>query len=472
MVADESDCCRGVGWMIVHGIEVKRKNIPKLDPDFVPMYQFNRSFLTTARKPVSIAIVRDGGQTAVYHTFIHGTPQMQEADIFYIDRLIKTLLWIKGGFKIFITGDKSTYDYVQQAYSPGGSRAFDCEFMSGVYESAFTVELCKTLPAEKEESKQIGRHVKGCRIGFDAGGSSRKVSSVIDGEIVFSEAVAWHPQTCANPDYHFNEIVCALKAAAAKMPGVDAIGISSAGIHVNNRTMAASLFLGVPEDLFEQKVKDIYIRAAREIGGMPVKVCNDGDVAALAGAIKLHKNNILGIAMGTSLAGGFVNPKGNITGWLNELAFVPLDANPEAIKDGWSGDLGCGVDYLSQGGIIKLASAAGIALGGNLTPAEKIRHMQGLLEKGNLAVADVYAAIGIYLGHALALYHHFYNFSHVLILGGVTSGQAGEIITVTARRVLEEVYPDISDRCAISLPDEHLRQVGLSIAAASLPEIG
>ena len=68
--------------------------------------------------------------------------------------------------------------------------------------------------------------------------------------------VAWK-----DPDYHYDGIVSALKSAASHMPRVDAVGVSSAGVYINDRTMSASLFLAVPADLYEAKVKDIYIRA-------------------------------------------------------------------------------------------------------------------------------------------------------------------------------------------------------------------
>ena len=86
------------------------------------------------------------------------------------------------------------------------------------------------------------------------------------------------------------------------MPRVDAIGISSAGIYVDNRTMVASLFLKVPQNEFEKKVKDIYIRACKEFGDIPFEVCNDGDVTALQGAMSMNATNVLGIAMGTSIS--------------------------------------------------------------------------------------------------------------------------------------------------------------------------
>ena len=57
------------------------------------------------------------------------------------------------------------------------------------------------------------------------------------------------------------------------------------------------------------------------------------------GSMALGKNAVLGIALGTSTAGGYVTPEGNITSWLNELAFVPVDYNPNAAADehfpGW-----------------------------------------------------------------------------------------------------------------------------------------
>ena len=181
----------------------------------------------------------------------------------------------------------------------------------------------------------------------------------------------WFPKTNSDPDYHYNGIVSALKSAAEHLPRVDAVGVSSAGVYIENRTMNASLFLKVPPDLFEAKVKDIYIRAITDtFGDVPYSVVNDGDVTALAGAMSLKTNNVLGIAMGTSEAAGFVDTEGRITGWLNELAFVPVDANPEAMRDEWSGDIGCGVKYFSQDGVIKLAPAAGIELDPALSPAE------------------------------------------------------------------------------------------------------
>ena len=456
--------------MNCYGIELSPRRLPPLDPDYTPLYLFNRAFLREAHKPLGIAVERSGGQIAVYETKIHGTPEFAQADRYYVDRLVKTLLWMKGGFKVYIRGDEEIFQALKSAYAPGGARAFDAEFMSGVYERPFQVVSCQVLPHEKSLPQAIGRHLDGCRIGFDAGGSDRKVSAVIDGESVFSEEVVWFPKTAEDPDYHFQGIVEAMKSAAAHMPRVDAIGVSSAGIYIDNRAMVASLFLKVPKDLFQEKVKDIYIRAAKEIGDVPLAVANDGDVTALAGAMSLEDNNVLGIAMGTSEAVGYVDDQGNITGWLNELAFVPVDASPSAMADEWSGDIGCGVKYFSQDAVIKLAPAAGIQLDEALSPAEKLKVVQGLMEEGDPRAASIYQSIGVYLAHALALYYDFYHYKHVLLLGRVMSGKGGDLLLSTCKEVLAEEYPEIAAAIRPSLPDEKFRRVGQSVAAASLPE--
>ena len=440
-----------------YNIDVRIKNVPPLDPDFIPILKFNQAFLATAKKPVSLAVERADGQIAAFRTFVHGTPEMAEADRYYIDRMVKTALWLQGGFKVY-TDDREIYEYLSGVYCQGGEREFDWDFMSDVYEHPFEVVLTSQVPETRDAPKAIGGHLEGCRIGFDAGGSDRKVSAVVDGDN-------------SDPDYHYDGIVAALKSAAEHMPRVDAVGVSSAGVFINDRTMRASLFLQVPPDLYNAKVKDIYIRAIRDtFGGVPYSVINDGDVSALAGAMSLEDNNVLGIAMGTSEAVGYVDENGCITGWLNELAFVPVDANPDAMRDEWSGDIGCGVKYFSQDGVIKLAPRTGIELDENASPAEKLKAVQKLMEEGDPRAARVYESIGIYLGHTLAYYYTLYGCRHVLLLGRVMSGKGGDLILDTAKKVLADEYPETVGNMVPELPDEKFRRVGQSMAAASLPD--
>lgn len=460
--------------MNVYGIEVNVKNIPVLDKKFIPLAAFTRAFEKSAKngRDIVIAVERNQGQVAVRRCKVHGTPAMAKADQVYVDRMVKMMLWAYGGWKVTICGSDALGKMIVDAYKKGGSREFDADFMARVYERDFEVAVLPLdkAPAEKLVAAPVGRHLDGCRIGFDAGGSDRKVSAVIDGKSVYSEEVVWYPKTNSNPDYHYDGILSAFKTAASKMPRVDAIGISSAGIYVDNRAMVASLFLKVPRDEFDKKVKDIYIRAAKELGNVPIEVANDGDVTALAGAMSLGENRILGIAMGTSEAAGYVDKDGNITGWLNELAFAPVDLADDAMVDEWSGDKGCGVKYFSQDGVIKLAPNAGIQLDDKLSPADKLKVVQGEMEKGNKTAEDIYHSIGVYLGHELAMYAAFYDIGHVLLLGRVMSGKGGDIVISEASRVLKEEYPDVASM-ELHLPDEKIRRVGQSVAAASLPKI-
>lgn len=459
--------------MKLHGIEIEVKNKPVLDGGFIPVIIFNRAFLRGAKMPLSLALEGAGGQVAVVNTFVHGTPEFAAADLFFAERMVKSMLWMYGGHTLYVCGDEAVFEHIKSAYSEDGGRAFDAQFMSRVYEKPFTVLLTENLPEEKTLSNAVGRHLDGCRVGFDAGGSDRKVSAVIDGVPVFSEEVVWFPKTNQDPDYHYDGIVSAFRAAAEKLPRVDAVGVSSAGIYIDNRTMVASLFLKVPQKDFDAKVKDIYIRAARDVFGadIPLIVCNDGDVSALAGSMGLGAGNVIGIAMGTSEAVGFVNAGGGITGWLNELAFMPVDFNPEAMEDEWSGDIGCGVKYFSQDSVNKLAPHAGIELDHRLSPAENLKTVQTLMESADQRAEKVFRSIGTYLGHTLAYYHELYGCRHILLLGRVMSGLGGETILCEAKRVLADEYPEYEGKIFAVLPDEKTRRVGQSVAAASLPEI-
>ena len=454
-----------------YGIDVQLKNVPVLDPEFTPLLKFNQAFLENATKPVSIAVERADGQMATKHTMIHGTPEMYEADCYYIDRMVKTMLWLQGGFKVYVN-DKAMYEYLSSTFCKGGAREFDWDFMANIYESAFEVIYTDNVPEAKDAPYKAGGNLEGCRIGFDAGGSDRKVSAVIDGETVYSEEVVWYPKITEDPDYHYNGIVEAFKSAASHMPRVDAVGISSAGIFINNRTMTASLFLKVPKELYDEKVKDIYIRAVKDtFGDVPYVVANDGDVSALAGTMSLKDNNVLGIAMGTSEAVGYIDEEGRITGWLNELAFVPVDANPDAMIDEWAGDIGCGVKYFSQDGVIKLAPAAGIELDESAAPAQKLKAVQALMAEDDPRAAKIYESIGCYLGHTLAYYHETYGFRYVLLLGRVMSGKGGDLLFETCQKVLNDEYPEVAAKFQLTLPDEYFRRVGQSMAVASLPEL-
>jgi hypothetical protein len=247
---------------------------------------------------------------------------------------------------------------------------------------------------------------------------------------------------------------------------------SNHSLNCGNRAKIASLFLKVPEDIFDEKVGDIYERAAGEVGDhIPLVVANDGDVTALAGSMSLNVNRVLGIAMGTSQAVGYIDRNGRITGWLNELAFAPVDLQEGAALDEWSAYRGAGSQYFSQDAVIRLARKAGLAIDEGLSPAAKLKAVQDFMEKDAPGAAAVYRSIGVYLGHTIPLYDRFYDIECILLMGRVTSGKGGALIVETARKVLRDEYPEVLARITLSLPDEKNRRVGQSIAAASLPPI-
>ncbi len=457
---------------------VKPRFTPPLDEEFRPAVLANRAFqqavqASGAGVPLILGLERAEGFVSRFETTVFPEEHSAAAaNLPYVERLVKFLLWQRGGWKLYVGGPASIARHLQACYAPDGERAFDFHFMGRqVYEQTFTVVSCraKEVPAKKEDSRPLGRHLAGYRIGFDLGASDRKVSAVVNGEAIFSEEVDWQPRQHSDPQYHYQEIRAALKTAQAHLPRLDAIGGSSAGIYIDNRPMVASLFRGVAAERFGE-IRSLFWRLQAEFG-VPLEVVNDGDVTALAGSMSLEDNEVLGIALGSSQAAGYVDKAGHITGWLNELAFAPVDYSPTAPLDEWSGDRGCGALYFSQQCVFRLAPKVGIEIPAELTDADKLKLVQQKLEAGDPGAAKIWQSIGYYLGYALAHYADFYAVKHVLILGRCTSGQGGPLILQGANEVLQAEFPELAARLAVHLPDEKSRRVGQAIAAASLPAI-
>ncbi|MBQ8621550.1 MAG: ROK family protein [Oscillospiraceae bacterium] len=454
------------------GVNYELKHTPILDPGFVPFGVWMKNYLEGATQPISIAVERDKGQISVRQTKIHGTPEMADADYRYVERYVKFLLWSIGGFKVYVCGCSDIAQKLQKAYTADGERAFDYDFFQKLYEQELQIidlplEAC---PAANESARPIGGHMDGCRIGFDAGGSDRKVSAVIDGECVYSEEVVWYPKVNEDPTYQYGHILEAFKTAASKMPRVDAIGVSSAGVFIGNAPMISSIFYKVPRSKWDY-VKTVFDRAGAEIGDVPVVVANDGDVSALAGAMGLNTGSIMGLAMGTSEAVGYVDADKNVKGWITELAFAPVDLNEDAMQDEWSTDFGVGCKYFSQDAVIKLAPRVGIELDPTLAPAQKLKVVQGLMAEDDERAKQIYHDIGVYLGYTVMQYSMFYDIRYLMCMGRVMSGKGGDLILETCNQVLADEFPELAAYCTVMLPDEKTRRVGQSVAAASLPEI-
>ena len=440
--------------------------VPILDPDFRPLRP-----LRGAPTDFKVALERENGATSTFSACLgtgdEATRRRQA------ERLTKFFLWSRGGWRLHAWAqDPGVLAELVAAYHPGGARAFDADLMERVYGRPFEVipvASADDMPAAKESEQSLGGNLDGCRLGFDLGASDYKVAAVRDGEVVFSDEFPWDPKNQADPEYLYRHLNEGLRHAAAHLPRVDAIGGSSAGVIVDNRFMVASLLRSIPEDKLTQ-ARNLFLRL-REEWGVPLEVANDGDVTALAGAMSLGVTGLLGVAMGSSEAAGYINPDGKMTGWLNELAFAPVDLNPEAVADEWSGDRGVGALHFSQQAVNKLLPAAGIDIIPQLNLPERLKHVQALMVEGVPEARAIYETIGVYLGHALHLYAAFYDIEHVLILGRVTTGPGGGVLLDRAREVLHRDYPDLAEGVQLHLPDEKSRRVGQAVAAASLPTL-
>ncbi len=450
--------------------------VPVLDPVFRPASLATRAFAAEAVVPVILALEQADG-SVFHHRFrvlADTHPDAAVANPYFTERLAKFLLWAYGGWRIHVAGPAALSDSLRAHYTGTATGRFDSEIIGQrIYDRAIEVVHARTpadLPAPRSVTAPLGRHWDGCRIGFDLGGSDRKVAAVIDGRCVFSEEIVWDPYFQPDPQYHFDGVMDSLRRAAAHLPRVDAIGGSAAGVYVNNRVKVASLFRGVPQPLFDSRVKDLFLELRRAWDGIPFDVVNDGEVTALAASMSLGVDSVLGIAMGTSTAAGFVTADGNITSWLNELAFNPADYSLAAPRDEWSGDLGCGAQYFSQQAVGRLIGPAGIECDPGLPLPEKLKLVQELMKADrDVRAARIYETIGTYLGHGLAHDADFYAFDHVLVLGRVTTGEGGDLILAAARRVLETEFPALAERVRFHTPDEKDKRHGQAVAAASLP---
>jgi predicted NBD/HSP70 family sugar kinase len=452
--------------------------LPCLEPGFRPAVLEHRFFRAAVRDsgrvtPLKLAVATPSGQTLSVETVIFREPGAAEtaANIRHAERLVKSLLWIGGGSRIVVAGSDAVASALAETYSPDGGRAFDFASMTKIYGTPLAVESVpyEAAPAASEPQNGLGRHFEGCRVGFDLGASDRKCAAVQDGKLVFSEEVVWDPSRQADPAWHRAGINDSIRRAAAHLPRVDAIGGSAAGVYINNRVRMASLFRSVPANRFEQEAAPVFEFVRSDWGDVPFAVVNDGEAAALAASILLDRNGILGVSFGSSMAGGYVNAAGSITGRLNELAFVPVDYSVSAPRDEWSGDRGCGVNYFSQQGVARLAVAAGLEFPEEMPLPQVLLAVQSLAEKGDEAALNVFRSIGTAFGYAVAGVCEFYPvIETAVIMGRVTSGVGGDLICREANRILADVFPELETNVAV--PDDSLRRHGQAVAAATLAE--
>ena len=425
---------------------------------------------------VAIAWEREDGKVFRYDLPIPQrlAPAAVKQVSYVVERIAKFIVWSAGGWKLYLAGPDAVVKPVAKAYTKKGARAFDYDFFTSIYGrpvEAVVVPL-KAMPEMNEKPALVKTVADGCRIGFDLGASDFKISALNKGKVVFSKEFPWDPVPQTDPEYHYQKLTAGLKEAAAALPRVDAIGGSTAGTLVGQKMGIASLFRAIKEknpSKFEQ-AQNMFFRIEKD-WGVPFAVYNDGDVTALAGMITMGKKGILGVAMGSSEAVGYVDMKGRMTGRISELAFAPVDFNPNAPKCEWSGDAGVGAMAFSQQAVNWLAQKYGFKFPKAMKLPERLKVVQAAMEKGDEKALKVYIQIGRFLAHAIPWYNEFYDYENMMILGRVTSGLGGSIILESAKAMLKDVYPEWAEKIDIFMPDEKARRLGQSVAAAQIPVI-
>lgn len=451
--------------------------LPRLDPRYRPLALGVRAYrkaLGESPNRVKFLIGLEGAPGNLARFDLEIFPEglgKDEENLRYVGWMLNAFLWSVGGWRVYLGGPKALCEAVAADYQAGGRWTWDAELQGQAFGETFEVKVVdpKDVPAAKAKPLSLGGNLEGCRIGFDLGASDYKVAAVVDGEMIWSDELHWEPKANSDPEYHYQKIKTGLELAASKMPRVDAIGGSSAGILVDSQIMVASLFRAVPQEIYAERVRPIFRRLEKE-WGVPMEVINDGDVTALAGGLSLGKNGILGIALGSSEAVGFLDKQGRVTGWLNELAFGPVDANPEGGRDDWSNNPGVGAAYFSQQAVGRLIGPAGLSFPAEMPLPEVLKGVQAKAAAGDENALEIFRTIGIYLGYTLPWYAEFYDMENAMILGRVTSGVGGELILSTAKEILAAEFPEVASRISIFLPDEKARRVGQAVAAASLPK--
>lgn len=410
---------------------------------------------------------RENGCAYKYSLPIPDGMENDASTIRFAERTVKFVLWAAGGWKLHLAGPDAICDAIKKDYSKGGAREFDRDMMLKSYGREMEVVKCKPeqVPETKDSKSGAGISWEGCRIGFDLGASDFKISAVENGEVRFSDEFPWDPRNATDPSYHLEKLNGGLEIAAKHLPRVDAIGGSTAGIVVDNRIRVASLLRAIKPEKYEEAQNMFY--TIQKKWNVPLKVENDGDVTALAAFVTNGVKAVLGVAMGSSEAGGYLDRNGHITGRLNELAFCPVDYSATAPSDEWSGDIGVGAMYFSQQATNYLAGLLGIAFPAEMKLPERLVEVQNLMASNDSRAERLYTTLGENLGHSAIWYREFYDCDNLMILGRVTSGQGGEIILETAKKVVAEQYPEHGD-LNIFMPDEKAKRLGQSVAAAAL----
>jgi len=471
-----------------------------LDPGFAPVVLAKREYRNAAKDcadTLHFALPRACGCARGELKVFPEDDERYQATVILAGIMIQESIWRCGASSLQLAGPASLCQTLKTAYSKGGTYEFEADVMpkaNGTPDKVFEVTVVAgpaDLPAEKDTPQVCGKSAGGNRLAFDLGKSDIKTVAIKDGEVLDSAETEWDV-TNADPQYHFDAIVAAMKKTIANAEAkgfgkIEAVGGSATGtVSANNEATWCDIFPNVPQDVYKEKVVDIFKRIAKEVAGdVPLKVINDGEVTALAAFQRINKGNVMGISMGSSEGGGYANVDGNLMGWINELCYIKLDMNPEAPDDPWTKGAHRGLShmYLGQRGATKNAYKICEVPDNYKYPhpdmctikhedhAQCLKLIQKAMVDTPEKATDLYRTCGVYLGYGLAQYcEQHYKIDHVMILGRVSKGAGGDIMLKVAAEVLETEFPELP-KITFHTADDHFKAVGQCIAAAALPTI-
>lgn len=434
-----------------------------LDKKFLPAYDEFKSFQKEGTKEIVVTAKRKDNIVYPFRMMISDD---YEKSYFFAKKMILSLMWIVGAESFCYKGDKEFYSYLINRVYDDLETKKSFEAMKESFGSDVLITLDDKDYEVIQSKTTFTGSFDGNRIGIDLGGSDRKVTAISDGKVVFSDETLWTPKPETDYKYHVEGILDSLNKAASVLKRVDSVGVSTAGMVFDDELIYPALFESVPLETKQSKIRTLIPDIVKDrFGDIPFAIANDGDVSAIGASIMFKKDNVLGLALGTSFAAGYAK-NGFLLNWANELSKVSIDYNPEARAHYILNIQGSSSEYLSQKGIVRLLENNGVQLEGETLP-KKLVSIQKMAEEGNKIVLDAYHDMGIYLGSAIMFFTMFYKIDSVMLLGRVLTGKGGEILTNTASSYLKERGVNIE----VFTCDENFKRLGQSYIAASMPRI-
>ncbi len=429
------------------------------ESEFILPYEAFSSFRKRAKEEITIALIR--GEDVCFPFKVPVTDDFEES-YFYLKKVFLSLLWIIGGYRFLFHCDQYFYSRFKERIQKDEEVSASFKAIEAVYGEPVSFALTEEIPLTKEKKTKHSLSAFGCRVGLDLGGSDIKTMAVKDGEIVYSSEIPWSPKEAKDPSYHESRIRSALLEASSHLERVDAVGVSTSGIVADELVIYPSLFASCSEKDKKEGVrvllKDLCCKLFPDAS---FALINDGDASALGASFLYEKDSVLGLALGTSLAGGYVKD-GFLYPYLNELSKVSVNFSPSGKRHYRLGILGSSSEYLSQKGIVSLVEDRGVKLVGSLP--EKLLAIQKLAEDENKAVLQCYQELGRRLGSSVLYFSLFLDFSSVFLLGRVLSGKGGEALVESAKDYLASKGSGL----VLFSADERFKRLGQAYVAACL----